>query len=1080
MSCHSKTEEPSTSSHSPHRLTDISTSRTPKDSLIELEAMKCIARLANVERGLELLLSSGEVMATLVLTLDSHNLPLKIESTKLFALVTCFSESAHSAVLDALNLFKKEKNERVRFQRIIRLLGAEDSLEYKIEALSLINAIVNVPSSLERRLALRQEFYDLDFKNLIIILRVEDSPGLNTQLDVFLEEADQDERQRDSLGILDPTQLVQALQKQVNGIQASPELMAILQSLMNIPNNDGGQHKWKQLSCLVEDVVAGRDLPPSLQEEAKQRMEEEVQKQVQHHIAIIKSDLELEKEAIKTSYAEEISHLHRLHTEEILALQDKVGHPQEVAAEVPVPLSLGNVVLDGWIKKQLALDKLSVLIPVSLSLKDVYVPKSAGVPKSVFSVELASLAAEGVPTFLGNIMDQLWQLGTEVEGLFKIPPSGDRVVELKNQTELGKVDFTDVDDPHVLGGLLKVFLKELPEPITTYALYAAFGHVNTLDSEDVKVTVIGLLLTLLPVSHRETLRRLLSYLHGLSVHAETNHMTAASLASAFGATLFKSKKTEISRQAFKQQKDINYVMQLMIQNADTILDVPSDIVSAFEKVVQDPVEYQAFHSKIEELQPGSVSTVAPPAPPSSPRGEVDPMASPRPAHRLPNAEVPKPSVAMKQVYWPKVNTREADKSIWNYVEYEHVAINTEEVETLFFAKAKQIGASPQKVSVSDVKHMEGFLEVNRANHIAIMLIHFKLSDADIKKAILDVDERILTLDRVNQLITYAPMTEEEEVLRNFKGNKADLGRAERFFLEIQDVPRYLPRLKSIRSKLQFGEQIGDLKRDIGIVTSACKELRASQGLVKILELTLALGNFMNYGPLRSPAVGFKISFLSKIADVRATDGKITLLDYIVSEIEKKLPQYLNINRDLAQVPNAAKLSPKKVMADLGEIKNSLIAIEREISKAASSSEDHFREEMKRFYDSAEREVKLVEQAYISMRTFLESTLNYFAEDDETSTEEFFCLITDFLLNFEKAVKDMQRERTLSEKKTQLERNKKEREGKRKEENLHHEPPPKKEGVLDNVRGQLRMGTMFRQRKAEMQAKLNKMLQGTKS
>jgi hypothetical protein len=41
-----------------------------------------------------------------------------------------------------------------------------------------------------------------------------------------------------------------------------------------------------------------------------------------------------------------------------------------------------------------------------------------------------------------------------------------------------------------------------------------------------------------------------------------------------------------------------------------------------------------------------------------------------------------------------------------------------------------------------------------------MLVHFKLSDADIKRAILSMDEKVMTLDRVKQLITFAPTAEE--------------------------------------------------------------------------------------------------------------------------------------------------------------------------------------------------------------------------------------------------------------------------------------------------------------------------------
>lgn len=64
---------------------------------------------------------------------------------------------------------------------------------------------------------------------------------------------------------------------------------------------------------------------------------------------------------------------------------------------------------------------------------------------------------------------------------------------------------------------------------------------------------------------------------------------------------------------------------------------------------------------------------------------------------------------------------------------------------------------------------------------------------------------------------------------------------------------------------------------------------------------------------------------------------------------------------------------------------------------------------------------------------------------------------------------MQRERTLIEKRKLIEDKKKEREETKKKP----EEGRPKEGVLDGVRKTMKMGTMFKQRKADMQAELRK-------
>lgn len=55
------------------------------------------------------------------------------------------------------------------------------------------------------------------------------------------------------------------------------------------------------------------------------------------------------------------------------------------------------------------------------------------------------------------------------------------------------------------------------------------------------------------------------------------------------------------------------------------------------------------------------------------------------------------------------------------------------------------------------------------------------------------------------------------MLRQFKGSSSDLGRAEQFFLEMLQIPRYAPRLEAIALKTRFGDQLGDIERVLTIL-----------------------------------------------------------------------------------------------------------------------------------------------------------------------------------------------------------------------------------------------------------------------
>lgn len=84
------------------------------------------------------------------------------------------------------------------------------------------------------------------------------------------------------------------------------------------------------------------------------------------------------------------------------------------------------------------------------------------------------------------------------------------------------------------------------------------------------------------------------------------------------------------------------------------------------------------------------------------------------------------------------------------------------------------------------------------------------------------------------------------------------------FLKMSSVKRLMPRLQAILFKLQFEEQLNNIKPDVVSVTAACEELRKSEAFSKLLEITLLVGNYMNSGSRNGKAFGFSISYLCKV------------------------------------------------------------------------------------------------------------------------------------------------------------------------------------------------------------------------
>ena len=78
------------------------------------------------------------------------------------------------------------------------------------------------------------------------------------------------------------------------------------------------------------------------------------------------------------------------------------------------------------------------------------------------------------------------------------------------------------------------------------------------------------------------------------------------------------------------------------------------------------------------------------------------------------------------------------------------------------------------------------------------------------------------------------------------------------------IKKLNPRLEAILFKLQFEEQLSNIKPDVVSLTAACEELRNSQNFAKLLEIILLIGNYMNSGSYNGKAYGFSMSYLCKV------------------------------------------------------------------------------------------------------------------------------------------------------------------------------------------------------------------------
>lgn len=91
---------------------------------------------------------------------------------------------------------------------------------------------------------------------------------------------------------------------------------------------------------------------------------------------------------------------------------------------------------------------------------------------TVFRLQERNYPDKKVPIILPFLADGILALGgTKSEGIFRVPGDGDLVSDLKLRIDKGYYSLDGVDDPHVLASTLKLWLRELCDPLVPDELY---------------------------------------------------------------------------------------------------------------------------------------------------------------------------------------------------------------------------------------------------------------------------------------------------------------------------------------------------------------------------------------------------------------------------------------------------------------------------------------------------------------------------------------------------------------------------------------------------------------------------------
>ncbi|XP_071888613.1 protein diaphanous homolog 3 isoform X2 [Anas platyrhynchos] len=471
---------------------------------------------------------------------------------------------------------------------------------------------------------------------------------------------------------------------------------------------------------------------------------------------------------------------------------------------------------------------------------------------------------------------------------------------------------------------------------------------------------------------------------------------------------------------------------------------------------------------------------APPPPPLP--GLLGAQRSP-PSCTLPFGLKPKkefrPEVTMKRLNWSKIRPQEMTEScFWVKVEedkYENADMLCK-LELTFCCqqrvKKEEEDFEEKKSIKKRIKELK-VLDPKIAQNLSIFLGSFRVPYEEIKMMILEVDETQLSESMIQNLIKHLPEQEQLNALSKFKSEYNNLSEPEQFGIVMSNVKRLRPRLSAILFKLQFEEQVNNIKPDIMAVSAACEEIKKSKSFSKLLELVLLMGNYMNAGSRNAQTFGYNLSSLCKLKDTKSADQKTTLLHFLVEVCEESYQDVLNFTEDFQHLDKASKVSAENLEKSLKHMERQLQQLEKDLQTfpVAEDKHDKFVAKMSSFLVHAKEDFQKLSRMHENMEKLYQNVMRYYAIDlKKVSVEEFLTDLNNFRTMFMQAVKDNMRRREAEEKqrrakiaKEKAEKEKQERQQKKKRL-LEMKTEGEETGVMDSLLEALQSGAAFRDRR----------------
>ncbi|XP_008427942.1 rho GTPase-activating protein 22 isoform X1 [Poecilia reticulata] len=202
-----------------------------------------------------------------------------------------------------------------------------------------------------------------------------------------------------------------------------------------------------------------------------------------------------------------------------------------------------------------------------------------------------------VPVLVELCASFIREQGLKEEGLFRAPGQTNHVRELQDVFDRGEIPvFDSSTDVHTVASLLKLYIRELPEPIIPFSKYSQFLSCAQLLSKDKEtaITELSKQVKSLPQVNYNLLKYICKFLDEVQLQSNDNKMSVQNLATVFGPNILRP-RVEDPVTMMEGSSQVQHLMTILISEHSRLY--PNE--DSKTEVKSLPPQHELKRSKVE-------------------------------------------------------------------------------------------------------------------------------------------------------------------------------------------------------------------------------------------------------------------------------------------------------------------------------------------------------------------------------------------------------------------------------------------------------------------------------------------------